>query len=373
MTRIYLTEILDEVLGIPEGIVETTKEIYEGIIEDLKKQYSSDSDLISQVNITINNSFEISDYNFNKVNVILNIDPVDDDEIDWQGMAFAFNAGLEKPYKKYTFASDSSTVSLIVDLIANFNTHTWGDIINYLSGPNKAELMSSLAHELKHAFDRFKQKGEPALSMVKYRAGSDIMRAVSGSPGIGEFMFLLYFTTLTENLVRATEVGSYLKYKGTTRKDFLETLKETRVYQHIKQAQNFTYEKMIQDMVSNPRMIDSIKHLFNSNNMNISGLSDLDIVNKFLEFNFSQMKLRSEQVYTAAVKNLNPMMMLFSQFGYQSSDVDEEKEKAIADFKKVINKYSDSDYEKFYRREIAQINFNAEKILRKLAKLYAYV
>ena len=69
----------------------------------------------------------------------------------------------------------------------------------------------------------------------------------------------------------------------------------------------------------------------------------------------------------------NPSFGILSFFGIQKDEIDDEKEKAIADFKKKINKYNDDEYEKFYRKEIAQIHFNSNKILRKLAKLYDYV
>lgn len=181
----------------------------------------------------------------------------------------------------------------------------------------------------------------------------------------------MYYTTVTEYLVRATEIGTYLKQKGVTKKDFLESLKETETYKIVKQAQDFTYEKMIHTMSSNQELIEVIIKFFDDHDL--SGLSNVEIVEKLLKYNFSELKKRAETIYSMSVYKNSPSFGILSFFGIQKDEIDDEKEKAIADFKKKINKYNDDEYEKFYRKEIAQIHFNSNKILRKLAKLYDYV
>mgnify|MGYP003330432666 CR=1 FL=1 len=37
MARIYLSEILDEVLGVPKNIIETADKVYDGVVKTLLK------------------------------------------------------------------------------------------------------------------------------------------------------------------------------------------------------------------------------------------------------------------------------------------------------------------------------------------------
>ena len=66
MTRIYLTEILDEVLGIPKGIIETSEDLYNRILEYLE-QIPEQTPLgrgITTTRIINPNGFLIDDYSF---------------------------------------------------------------------------------------------------------------------------------------------------------------------------------------------------------------------------------------------------------------------------------------------------------------------
>lgn len=371
MNPIYLTEILDEILGVPEGLVETAKEIYEEVIKQIRENGSIPLKSRPTITFTVRNmnGFNVSDYKFTTVNV--EVEVIDNPYgIEFKGMGFKFIPSLNAPYKNFTKKS-TNIVDLAITLSGFLSSLSWEDIADYLDGNKKVKLMSSFAHELKHAYDAFKKPEQSASSTIKYRTTTELMQPL---PGLREFMFYLYFTTLTENLVRASEVAAYLKYKGTTKEDFLKTLEETEVYSISKLAQSFTYDKMIQDIINDPNSIPSIKKFYKTQfQTNLDDLSDEDIANEFLKMHFSQMKKRMVDLYKMNVNKLGPLDMMFSQWGYKSNEVDQEKENAIKEFEKTINKYSDEDYEKFYRREIAQINFNAGKILRKVAKLYAYI
>jgi hypothetical protein len=368
--NIYLTEILDEILGVPEGIIETSKEIYETIIKDIKDQMGSTPlKLISRVPLTIRSKegFNISDYTFNTVNVTINVnDAPPDYGISWKGMGFLINPKLDAPYKKFTINTGGSIINLVIELYAPLNTSSWSDIVDFLNGKQKIKLMSSFAHEMKHAYDNFKKNSQSAVQTLKYKTSVELMQPL---PGLREFMFYLYYTTLTENLVRATEVASYLTYKGATKKDFLNILKETDVYNIVKAAQDFTYDKMIDDIISNPDNITAIKNFLQDD---FPGLSDKDVAKKFLKNHFFHMKRNMIMTFKSALED--PISrMLFSQFGYKENKIDKEKENAIKEFEKTINKYSDDDFEKFYKNEIIQINRNASNIIKKVAKLYAYI
>ena len=67
---------------------------------------------------------------------------------------------------------------------------------------NKAGSVSSLAHELKHAYDNFKKPTEKVVDRSNY---SGFQRSRSGVRPMDQFMFKLYFINQIENLVRPTE------------------------------------------------------------------------------------------------------------------------------------------------------------------------
>ena len=192
-------------------------------------------------------------------------------------MSFGFNAELADDYRKLKITSDPLTVVLDIDFISTSDT-TWQDILDFFQGPKQADLISSIAHELKHAYDITKQS-RTAKAAVQYRA----MHPGIGLPALDEFLFRMYYTSAIENTVRPTEIASFLKAKKVDKKDFLKTLQDTRVYKNLKDAENVSYDRMIETMLSNPRYIEVITDWFHKQTpINPDTLTDEEKIKKFL-------------------------------------------------------------------------------------------
>jgi hypothetical protein len=365
--KILLTEILDEVLGIPEGLIETSREIYNKIVEDLKKKAIAGED-VDSYKFKIHGDFHIADYNFDTINVEININTNNSDEIDWGSMGVAHQVTLDKPYK-FVKSVIGKTVNLIIDLSAG-DTKTWKDIVDFFEGENKTTLASSIAHELKHGYDNYKKPSRPVTSTIRYGTISKNM----GFPPIDKFMYYLYYTTLVEFLVRASEVGSYLKDSGATKKDFLNMLQKSRTYQILKDSKDITYDNMVKEITDNPIAIEALKGFFKRGGENVDNLSNEEIAKKMLKFHFNYMKSHMKEEYERRVKG-NAFPALFSLFGQfmDEPEIEADEQEAIDNFNKEIERFSDDDFEKFYRYEEKKMHLEADKALRKIAKLYAYL
>lgn len=366
-----LNEILDERLGVPEGILEIAEDTYNTIIKALENDprvlASSVAD-VKDIELEFEGEYKISDYSFGKVKILIENTPDIPSEaterVDWRGMAFGFEAKLAKDYKKLTVTSDLLEVKLNISFVSVPDT-TWQDILDFFQGPKKEELMSSIAHEFKHAYDATKSS-RSAKSAIQYRELSPGI----GLPALDKFLYGIYYTSLIENLVRPTEVATLLKFKKVDKKDFVKALQETEVYKNLKRAENVGYDEMIQEMISEPRYLEVITNWFRSSTpINPDTLTDEEKIKKFLDSWFSSKKSMMKDQYKSMV--YNKPIIFFQLFDIPKNDLDEEKEKAIKEFNQEIDAFKNA--ERFFRYQEKKVKTEVSKILRKLAKLYDYL
>lgn len=366
-----LNEILDERLGVPEGILDAAEDTYNTIVKALlgaPQLLADKTEDRPNIELELEGEYQISDYSYGTIIINLNSDtipPGTTERVDWRGMSFGFDAELGEDYKKLKVNPDNL---LTVKLDINFEStsdSTWQDVLDFFQGPMKPEMISSIAHELKHAYDITKQP-RTVKSAIQYR----VLHPGVGLPALDEFLYRIYYTAAIENSVRATEMASFLKAKNVDKKDFLKALQDTRVYKSLKDAENVSYDKMIETMLSNPRYIEVITNWFKSNTpINPDTLTDEEKIKKFLNNWFITKKDEMKIQFRATM--LKKPMHFFQFFGFPQGSLKPEQEKAINDFDKEVNAFKDA--ESFFRYQEKQVKAEASKALRKLAKLYAYL
>ena len=199
MARIYLSEILDEVLGVPKNIIETADKVYDGVVKTLLK--FKDTPLLDRegINFVLRDpeGYDISDYSVKQVNISINAQLTERDEIEMMSMGFSFKTDIQEPSYKVYKVNVGDYVNLSINLAVPGH-FTWGNVINFFQGPQKANLVSSLAHELKHSYDKFKKQTYSSSSIINYKVINDLMVA---APGIGEFMFFKYFQHISKLII----------------------------------------------------------------------------------------------------------------------------------------------------------------------------
>jgi hypothetical protein len=364
-----LNEILDERLGVPEGILDAAEDTYNTIVEALSgNQILADrTEDRPNIELELEGDYKISDYSFGKIIVNLGSGPMHPgatEKVDWRGMSFSFEAELGEDYKKLKVISDFLTVKLDINFESTSDS-TWQDVLDFFQGPMKPEMISSIAHELKHAYDITKQT-RTVKGSIQYRT----LQPGVGLPALDEFLYRIYYTAAIENSVRATELASFLKAKNVDKKDFLKALQDTRVYKSLKDAENVSYDRMIETMLSNPRYTEVITNWFKSNTpINPDTLTDEEKIKKFLNNWFIAKKDEMKIQFRATM--LKKPMHFFQFFGFPQGSIKPEQEKAINDFDKEVNAFKDA--ESFFRYQEKQVKVEASKALRKLAKLYAYL
>jgi hypothetical protein len=130
------------------------------------------------------------------------------------------------------------------------------------------EHVSSLAHEIKHKYD--KQSKKYALIGLDAEYQATQQRGTFGIPAIDrDFYRNMYYIHAIENLVRPTEVAYSMKRKNITKSQFKDFLENNRVYKELVQIKNFTFDDFISRLKEqeervkkdNPFFVQSIKNI----------------------------------------------------------------------------------------------------------------
>lgn len=379
--RIYLMQLLNEALGVPENMLPIATQVYNEIEKEMNSMSqrikNTPLSLRDEMSIKLLGDFKIGNTSFSEINFKLQINP-DQSVTSLQpgGAAFSFEAGLDpKSGYKRLVTKKTNTVNLRLDLLGpadDLDLISWQEVIDYITIQGKREVISNLAHELKHAFDKSAsgEKGDKILGRLKYSVSMDSI----GMPPLDNFHFLYYYTNFVENLVRPTEFASELEAGNVTKKDFLSTFQKSDIYRTIQAAKNVSYEGLLDSIVSEPRAINAIKSVLDRSNISYVFWSDKKIAEFFLENEYRRFNHKLKQLYLRYLvqDESQSNLSFYGMFGINPDDLKDGKKEAFIEMSKEIERFGD-DFRAFYENEAKEIRRNAEKVYRKLAKLYAYI
>ena len=348
---------VDEALGVPEGILEVGEKLYDRIIDELKK-YTGNIDDLSNEEFEISEEFKISDHIFNKVIFKFDVQKMFNlPKPDMVGMSSENECELTDTL---VFKSVRNPQEVVIGF--KFFIPEDGDvkdIISYLEKYRKEDI-SSLTHELQHAFIDVKQKVETLKQRTSYIAPQQMKSLLGFIPEINEFMYNSYFIHAIENVVRPTELAAQLRINNVSKKEFLKFFMDNEIVKRLKEIQNFNYGEF-KEKISRPENILLIKHLFKSIGIKYGKKSNEEIVNEFL---------RLVVVNYTNTKNDLMNKFLTSDFFEEMFGLSGDKDKLFRKYVSQTTKYKD-DFESFFRNEEKYFHEVSTMMIKKLSKLYA--
>jgi hypothetical protein len=378
-----------EAVGVPKGLVEISGKLYDLLIQKLIDGYYSineeradpDEYKYPTRHIYLNTHIRakdlgdiksINDYDIKEFSVLIKFDIVDFPEEKQEkspsermvGAGYGPKAQIDRKNFK-TIYEDDGDIDIQIKLMfsepkesVNENEY-WEKMVIDTFEHNKARMISSIGHEIMHAYDLGHVKGgEEHKSSAKYAAYNNIR---FGIKPIDNFLFYLYYTTRCESMVRNAEVASAMDAQGAEQDKFEEYLTSNETYKMLKQINEWTFDGFVEELKSD---MDEIKKVIS----NSDEYSDDEIIDKLIQ-------LLVHNINTSSIDDLINKLRTPSFFGVSLIDseddaTDEEKQEYLDSFIKVarrdvqnpVNYFKDK--EKFFRN-------TTNKLLKKLSKLYS--
>lgn len=325
----------NEKLGVPSGIYETAKEVYEHIIDEVNDINFDIIDYEEESSINLTDIY--IDINDISVNLDIVLDIKLNNNVDKLVMYSAGMGKTIKPIDKLGKFESKKDYTLKFNFVnpsfININNE---DVIEKIT-------IETIAHELKHLYDNYKYQDTIAAN-IDYSKNTERM----GLKELDTLGFYLYFLTNVESLVRNVEVYSDMREKDVSKSEFLDFLTSNDTVKKLKEIQNYSIEEFYANLES---QISNINKDLGPDPLNYVLKLYL---NKILEFKSSEFK-RYLGIYVN-VNNLDHEVTDEMEKYYQKNIVPEQK------YLKNPKKY----FEKIFKF----LKFESNKVLRKIYKLY---
>lgn len=346
-----IKKILRESVGVPEGIYETSVEIYKEILSELEEilpPYNEEKELFIRFN---NKDLKVGDMVVNFIRLRLELIEREEIETPTLGrMAFSQSSEIERT--RLINIHNEGKLSMVLGILLPEDS-TKEDIIGLVKD-EKNMIISSISHELKHAYDFYKKGYSKIGEVADY---GSIMKISFGLHPINKFIHYLYFTHNIENLVRASELYSLSQEYGITQKDFYDFLKNTDLFKMLKQIESFSYENLKKELLD---YIDKIDYIFERINLptNLTDEEKVDEILRILYINITNGKL--EIIHNYLSPDITEII-----FG-----IDEEKANFFDKLTKIATKFVGKE-KNFYLYEEKRMKTVARNMIKKIAKVYS--
>lgn len=345
--------MINEKLGVPEGINLEAERIYKGVISNLDEIFIPE---YKPKKIFIDNfKVEIKDIKVN-IEFIVNLTVHNNIELN-EPKIISYN------FNHKTRITDKLNIKSIIKdpsfslEIAITDETTKEDIKNLI----KDELeVDSIAHELMHLYDIAKS-GEK--SIEDYSVYSAI--TMGGFPKkISSFLYLLYYMNVFENAVRPTEMYQMLLNNNVTKDEFLHFVENTDMMKKFRKAENFSIEKFKEELNNDKEVKLFVEKIINESDdyERLESLAD-DVLNIVL-INLSNKIIEDIRFYIQKYVDSHSIKMLL-----YGKDVFELANKT---FKNIVNRYKkyNKNPSKYFEYIEKNLNFTGNKMKRKIYKLF---
>ena len=373
--KIIITEsqlnLINEALGVPDNILDAANTLYNIVEQNLNKINSQKDEYQFKGKL----KFEIGGKKKVKINsyiLTVYIEQIDDEEgvLDIVKMSveggFFFNRDA---YMKENEPSTDLEFTITFAVCENWKPE---DLVKKLQ-EEKEEHVSSLAHEIKHKYDKQVKQFSLIGDDAEYHATQK--RATFGIKVIDMLFFRhLYYISAIENLVRPTEVASLIKQKNITKSKFKEFLNNNLTYKELVDIKNFTFNDFISKLKEEEERLDVLLEHINDDpsNMTID-----EKINRVLEIVYIDLVNNKMDLFVTMTEHPNDD---FFRMALEIGLLPPNTEKNIEGLKKTneirqkffnyVIKYQKNPT-KFFENEFENFNFVANKMLKKISKLYA--
>ena len=361
---------INEALDVPDYILDAAEMLYDVVERDIKSinKIENEYNFDGKIDFVLGNKKKIK---IDSYELKVNIEEIEDEEgvldIISMGMggSFGFNRNV---YMKEN--EPSSTLELTITFAVG---ETWEPegLIKKME-EEKDEQVASLAHEIKHKYDKQSKKFGLIGADAEYQATQ--RRGTFGIPVIDRVFFrYLYYISGIENLVRPTEVASLMRSKGITKSNFMEFLKNNRVFTELVEIKNFTFNDFISKLKEQGVRMDAlIDHVGEDpSNMSID-----EKINRVLEVTYIDLVNNKMEMF---VRMTEHAMDDFLKFGAQLGILPPNAEERLEELQKTnmirqkfmnyVMKY-EKNPTKFFEDEFEKFNYVSNKMLKKIGKLY---
>lgn len=367
--KIILTEnqfrILQEAVGVPEGILQAGEELYNLVSDELKTIDTTEE----SYSFKIYSDLVISDVTFTKINLEIDVEEVEDFPYEHPviasmgvGNEFNFDEGVMLQVN-----AKSSEINLVVNFIA---PEGWEpeELYNEFT-KDKEQTVSIMSHEIMHRFHRQKQEHELIGGTADYNVySSGNLRF--GIPVINEFMRYSYYIQQSENIVRPTEVASRMIQKGVKKQDFYNFMVNDEVFTELKRIREFSYDYLMERLYEE---MDNVDALISHAGGDPDSMNDEEKVKSILELVYvnlvnAKVDTFDNFFYTQSEK----IEQMFSGFmgGIFGNAPSEEKEKVRRKFINHVSKYKDREMD-FFVDECERFNYVSTNLMKKISKIYS--
>lgn len=362
---------INEALGVPDNILEAAEVVFDIFAEKIKsirtkqEQYNFSGDL----------DFELGDKKKIKIDEYeLEVNITEISEIEGKPVILSMAMG-----QRFKFDREVMMKRIEQSTIAEFEIEfgvgeEWepSDLYEVLM-KDKYTHLSSLAHEIKHKYDKQAKELDLVGRDADYVANQ--RRSTFGIPVIDQKFFrYMYFINATENLVRPTELASEMKSKNITKSQFREFLENQKVYKELIEIKNFSYEKLIEGLYKQMKRVDA---LLDHVDEDPTDMTDEEKINRVLELVYINISNIRVETFMGMVRNKEDAVKNFLQqlMGglpaiLQQDDDKEKMDNLKRKFVNFVTKYEKEPL-KFFQDECKNFNFTATKVLKSIGKLYA--
>lgn len=375
---------MNEARGVPENISKYSKILFDKVLAKLKNnnffmmfdslsgyidapyKFLKDKKLVEIDRVLININFDFQ--SSSDVKNIADQNPnvtLKTDELLLISFSMGFEVGDELTKNNNLKIDRTSTPTLQINLLASDDLDNIGYNVYELLKNNYNEVLSKFGHEIMHHIN-MEAKGEDDLALrAKYLTVAN-SRAVTNTDTLNDFVFNLYYLISTENIVRPSELITFLESKKITKKQFLQSYYDSEIYKTFNICENTKYEQLYNNLdVELKQELDPKSY---------NDYTKDDIISNVLKQTLSKMIHTGRDYIKKVVVGKMPNSSLDETFEVFSKKFKSFLENHLfVKYKSVIinNKpIRDIDTEKTYRAIIKDMNITATKMKKKLAKIY---
>lgn len=373
--RIIITEsqlkLLNEIVGVPENILMAAEKLYSEVEKHVKSINSKEEEYefygSLDVELGVKKKIQITDYKLTvKTEEIENYNGKPDIASMGVLQAFKFDRKILMKVSEKT-----PKLELVINFVVSENWEPY-ELYEEME-KDKVNQIASLAHELKHKYDKqakpFALIGKDAEYQATQSAGT------FGIPAIDrKFFRYAYFITGIENLVRPTEIASQMRSQNIKKSDFEEFTKTERVFKELTEIKNYTFEKFIEEIKSNMPRVDALLDYIDEDYSDMDDDEKIETVLNLVYMNIANR--RAEIFIEMTSEGLDDLIRMSSVFGQiPSTLIKKAKELQKTDevrkkFLSYVTKHQNNPI-KFFEEEIENFSYVANKMLKRLVKLYS--
>jgi hypothetical protein len=379
--RNHIKKVLREAVGVPEGIHDSSEMVMSEIIANLgnlnKVRYN-----YYKLNLTFESPLVIGDLRLDKIGIVIDLQ-TQDEEMD---KPVLISAGVpsqtkgkpdikkKKPFVELSLNKDKIYINFSFGISEDMdidNVKEW-----FLDKKNITALIPDIAHELMHIYDNYKKEYESVESRVDYMVHNDFITGRVGGicPPIRDKLFLMYFLSKIENLVRPSEIYSHMMVNKITKEEFLNELKSMKVYKRISYGMKYSTETLKNELLIN---FDCVNETLRVNNFPHMGMSVdkkievyMNLIPYIVESESAKNFVNHIQSFEMMGKNEYDLFMISLGLNNEDDETMQYKQARMDEYMKKLTARAENP-EKFYDFIQKFINFNSEKLFKKISKVYS--